>query len=217
MTISANQFSLLIREIRGSLCCREANNSVTAATDKLKFHHVFRSFRACLAAPSLEAHLLDRIDFDTCLELQRRLLPVVAARDDGQVGCCYASTMRSSRSAGAARRGTCRPRARCCVPGRSRRRGSIAAAAACCTARANWPSTRWCRLLASLEGRRDARPAVDGRGRNARRVEHPRGHPAECARRAVGPQRATGGHRHRRAPRRNALRAVAERQSADRP
>lgn len=33
----------------------------------------------------MEAHLLGRIDFDTCLELQQRLLPQVAGRDDGQV------------------------------------------------------------------------------------------------------------------------------------
>ena len=45
----------------------------------------FEPFEPDWPAPSLEAHLLDRIDFDTCLELQRRLLPAIAARDDGQV------------------------------------------------------------------------------------------------------------------------------------
>ncbi|MFZ5830649.1 MAG: lipoyl(octanoyl) transferase LipB [Planctomycetota bacterium] len=35
--------------------------------------------------PALEAFLLGRIGFDVCLELQRRLIPQVAERDDGQV------------------------------------------------------------------------------------------------------------------------------------
>jgi lipoyl(octanoyl) transferase len=35
--------------------------------------------------PAMEAFLLGRIDFDTCLQLQRRLLPEVAGRDDGQI------------------------------------------------------------------------------------------------------------------------------------
>jgi lipoyl(octanoyl) transferase len=35
--------------------------------------------------PALEAYLLGQIAFETCLDLQRRLLPVVAGRDDGQI------------------------------------------------------------------------------------------------------------------------------------
>lgn len=36
------------------------------------------------AAPAMQVFLLDRIGFDLCLQLQRQLVPAVAARDDGQ-------------------------------------------------------------------------------------------------------------------------------------